>query len=568
MYFFNNTIKILGNESFEGFFKKKYERDEKIYALITLFAYPLFYILDYFVVKPELRHIFLLIRLGGAFVILMAFILCMTKIINYVQLMYAMKITIISGVNLMFIFLDTKDMLCYNINFCTLYLAASFIAPWKPRHSCIIVAIDFTSYLLACAYAGLSFEEQILSGRLIVLTCSAFYILQMYVRHRNLILDYEKQTMLIKAYKALTDKNNWINSQYHQLVIYKESLDATSDGILILNLNLDLTIRTIHYVNKNFIRFTGFDGKDIDLVKPLFLRKKHLDFDGNLKELTELSNKKILNYEIEYIHKNGSRMLGDISMSILKKGQTQLHLIAIIRDVTIKKMIQQKVVNQKFKDHLTNMTILTETLEKERSRFSEDLHEGIGQMLTTAKVNLNCFLNSHDKEKNEVLIQNTVELLITSINEISLVAFNLVPPSLREFGLAAAVEELCLKWSCDGQCLVDFKTNLWKKRLSKNIEIHVWRLIQEVTNILFKKPQPFNGRIELLKINRYVILCVGEDNFSLIGNDAKRKLKNIRVRSAMLNGRVYVFGKPDVEGTYIEVVFNQDQYHGSRVHEG
>lgn len=567
MNYFDNTIATIEAESFDAFFKEKYERDEKMYALITLCIYPLFYFLDYFVVSPELSPIFLQIRLWGAFVIAIALILCIKRKLNYTGLMYMMKITIIVGVNMMFLLVEQKDMLTYNINYCSLYLAATFIAPWRHTHSFIIVTIDLICYLFVCINREISLSEQVATGRLVVMTCWAFYIFQMYIRFRNLRQDYEKQLMLVRAYKSLTDKSNWINNQYHQLVIYKESLDATSDGILILVLNTNLSIKKVHYVNKNFVRFTGFDGKNMELIKPLFLKKANLDFESNLRDLIELPQNRTRIYEIEYMHKNGNRMHGDISVSVLNRDQNQIHLIVIIRDVTIKKLIQQKVVNQKFRDHIANMAILTDTLEKERSRFSEDLHEGIGQVLVAGKANLNCYLNSRNKEKNEVLVQTTIDLLTTAINEMKLIVFHLVPPSLKEFGLATALDELCKREPETGNYFIDFKTNLWNKRLSKNIEIHVWRLIQEAVATLLDGSEASEVTILLCKINRYVIIQIKNNGNGMSLTEAKHKLKNIRIRAEMLNARLFVSTRPQVNGTHVEVLFNQDRYPGSLIYE-
>ncbi|MBV6647995.1 MAG: type IV pili methyl-accepting chemotaxis transducer N-terminal domain-containing protein, partial [Cyclobacteriaceae bacterium] len=106
------------------------------------------------------------------------------------------------------------------------------------------------------------------------------------------------------------------------------------------------------------------------------------------------------------------------------------------REINTEK-IEKKVREQQYRS-----VLIMEGQEEERERLSRELHDGIGQMLTALKLNLESIIPSnsiHTKAK----IKETRELVSTIIKETRRVSSNLIPSSLSDFGIVPAVKKFC-----------------------------------------------------------------------------------------------------------------------------
>lgn len=62
------------------------------------------------------------------------------------------------------------------------------------------------------------------------------------------------------------------------------------------------------------------------------------------------------------------------------------------------------------------------------------------------------------------------------------IAHDLLPPALDKFGLVAALEELCDQIESGGQHRIQSKFSYTANTLTKNDELHVFRMVQELIN--------------------------------------------------------------------------------------
>ena len=92
---------------------------------------------------------------------------------------------------------------------------------------------------------------------------------------------------------------------------------------------------------------------------------------------------------------------------------------------------------------LLNKRILTAVLrteEKARSRFSKELHDGLGPLLSSAKMSLTALAREeHDAEQREI-IDNTTYVIDEAIRSLREISNNLSPQVLNDFGLARGIQ--------------------------------------------------------------------------------------------------------------------------------
>lgn len=101
---------------------------------------------------------------------------------------------------------------------------------------------------------------------------------------------------------------------------------------------------------------------------------------------------------------------------------------------------------------ILNTVLRTE--EKERRRFSKDLHDGLGPLLSSAKMSVSALSTSDMSAQNQEILRNVTYVVDEAIRSLREVSANLSPHLLDNFGLARAVSNFINKLP-HGECISD-----------------------------------------------------------------------------------------------------------------
>lgn len=133
---------------------------------------------------------------------------------------------------------------------------------------------------------------------------------------------------------------------------------------------------------------------------------------------------------------------------------------------------------------------IIEAEEKERKRIASDLHDGVGQLMTAAWMNLQAL----DEEMKEAqpptypMFNKTLELVKESCNEVRQVSHNMMPNALLRKGLVNAVKEFISQLNT-GKLSIHLATEELKNPLPSHVETILYRVIQESVNNVVKHAQ-------------------------------------------------------------------------------
>jgi len=226
------------------------------------------------------------------------------------------------------------------------------------------------------------------------------------------------------------------------------------------------------------------------------------------------------------------------------KNQKQRQLLATQR---IKELEQEK--------QITAAQSLLEGETTERARLSRDLHDGLGGMLSVAKLKMTSMRgNMTIPEENVLAFNSAIDLLDTSIKELRRVAHNLMPESLMKYGLNAALSDFCL--STDK---VKYHFYGIDRRPDEKTEIATYRIINEVVNNALRHSEAANINVQLLIDESRLHVSVEDDGKGFDPAIAEagggNGLRNIRSRVTSLNGKIEIFTSPG-KGTEVNVEFN------------
>ena len=198
-----------------------------------------------------------------------------------------------------------------------------------------------------------------------------------------------------------------------------------------------------------------------------------------------------------------------------------------------------------------------EAEENERRRIAAELHDGVGQMMSAAKMNLSAFeqelvFNDPGQRKN---FENVIGLVDESCKEIRNVSHQMMPDALLKSGLISAVKEFLSK--IDTRVLkVTLHTEGLNKRLEGNIETMLYRVIQECVNNVLKHSEADHMDISIFSDKEGIAATI-EDNGKGFDVNAQRNteglgLKNIASRIAYLKGTVDYTGTQG-KGTVVAI---------------
>ena len=134
---------------------------------------------------------------------------------------------------------------------------------------------------------------------------------------------------------------------------------------------------------------------------------------------------------------------------------------------------------------LLNKRILTAVLrteEKARSRCSKELHDGLGPLLSSARMSLSALSREERSADQREIIDNTTYVIDEAIRSLREISNNLSPHVLNDFGLARGVQNFIDKSAAMHDAKIRFTTNLRTERYDTDIEVILYRVICELIN--------------------------------------------------------------------------------------
>jgi len=193
--------------------------------------------------------------------------------------------------------------------------------------------------------------------------------------------------------------------------------------------------------------------------------------------------------------------------------------------------------------------------EDERSRLARDLHDELGALLTSAKLDaarLRSRLGAQAPEARERLasLVRTLDSVIALKRQI---IEDLRPSALANLGLVAALEILAREFA--ERSGLEVTTDFAPLVLPAEAELVVFRLLQEATTNIAKHAKARHVSLSLREVSGQTVLSVSDDGVGFDVSQALRSahgLAGMRFRVHAESGRMAVESQPGV-GTTIEV---------------
>ena len=347
-------------------------------------------------------------------------------------------------------------------------------------------------------------------------------------------------TKFVKARSNNLGRKENKNSTRRNQNLLSDIVDILREGIWIIDRNNVTT-----FVNPAMCEMLGFSREEM-LGKELFFFMNESGKELCKYLIARRKNGISEQHDFEFIKKDGSSIFVIMNTSPVKDEQgNYTGAVAGVTDITERRLAEdkKKMQNQE----------MVKMLDEERYKISANLHDGIGQTILAAKLNINIFKN--DPQNNSSRLDKVLQMLDSASREMRDICTNIYPGITGEEGLEAAIHNnvqntLVL---CGIKCNINIKL---KNKLPRNVEINIFRIIQEIIANTIKHSNAGEFSLELCRDHGCLSL-ICEDNGLGFKNKKEDKrgcgLHNIQYRVDALGGELII---DSASGTGTKIVIS------------
>jgi PAS domain S-box-containing protein len=259
--------------------------------------------------------------------------------------------------------------------------------------------------------------------------------------------------------------------------------------------------------------------------------------------------KKYCSAEIDMIAKNGSLLTFRVNFSLTHHNNELTEIFGIARNITTDNMLQNQVLSK-----------IIETEEREKKSFAEELHDGLGSLLSTINIYIG-LLQKKEKtsdEKNSYL-KELNKLVHEAIDNVRMYANSLTPNVLNDFGLRTAIKLYCEKINTTRPDFIQINVPARLLQVDKIVEINIYRILMELINNSIKYSGAKQIQIHLNSEGKNLLMKYIDNGkgFSveqaLSSSVSGMGVKNVFARVKSLNGTCDFESDPG-KGVHVSII--------------
>ncbi|WP_085522536.1 HAMP domain-containing sensor histidine kinase [Tuberibacillus sp. Marseille-P3662] len=270
---------------------------------------------------------------------------------------------------------------------------------------------------------------------------------------------------------------------------------------------------------------------------------------GNLlKKRLERLAESILKYE-----------RGDFTYRVPELGEDEIGMVAEHLNqmaVQIEKQVAslQKLSSEKAE---WNEQMKKAAVTEERQRLARELHDAVSQQLFAISMMSSAILETADEQMDGQAAQQLgmIENMAGNAqNEMRALLLHLRPATLEGKGLKEGIEDLLTEFQAKQSLNMDWRINDIP-RLTKGVEDHLFRIVQEGLSNVFRHSQAQKVSLRLHVLNRQLHLKIIDDGVGFYMDEQKRAsygLRSVQERAHEIGAVAEIVSFPD-KGTQIEV---------------
>lgn len=337
---------------------------------------------------------------------------------------------------------------------------------------------------------------------------------------------------------------------------FQKFLESAPDSMLIVNREGSIVL-----VNSQTEKIFGYPreeliGRPIEILIPERFRNSHV---AHRRDYTQSPRTRSMGMGLDLFgrRKDGREFPVEISLSPVD-GEG---VIAAVRDVTERKKIEEEL--RKNKETVLLHGEFMKATEQEQRRIGQELHDGLGQLLTGAALRAKA-LAEVLKEKNSeeaAEVSEIIRLVNESISEARRISRGLVPIALEKRTFSDALEELAYHAEASSGIRCAFEERGKVPALETDVTIHLYRIAQEALHNAIRHSGANHITIRLEGDGQGIILTV-EDNGVGLPEEQKPNqgmgLTLMKYRARLIGGALEIM-RQSTRGTVVTVWYRRHE---------
>lgn len=193
--------------------------------------------------------------------------------------------------------------------------------------------------------------------------------------------------------------------------------------------------------------------------------------------------------------------------------------------------------------------------ELERKRVATELHDGIGSLLSTLKLNaesIDIKTKGFD-EKEQLAYQNVIDLIDRACVELRNISHNMMPTGIEQFGPIHSLNSIIKKITQTEKINFNLQVDKIDERFNRDFELSIYRIVLELINNILKHSMAKNATIQILRSEEHLSILVEDDGEGFDTSAIKEGMGfvNIQSRVKAFNGKFTIDSNIGKGSTFI-----------------
>lgn len=181
-------------------------------------------------------------------------------------------------------------------------------------------------------------------------------------------------------------------------------------------------------------------------------------------------------------------------------------------------------------------------LENSRRRTSLELHDEVGQVLTSILLQLQLLQQSEDFDYVKGRLAGLHHITLQTLEEVRRISHNLRPTLLEKLGLEAAVEAQIKEYRNSTGILVEFRRHNLQERLNNEVETIVYRAVQEGLTNVARHAEATKVMINLTVKANHLLLQISDNGQGMSAREKSTGLGllGMEERVRLIRGKLWI----------------------------
>jgi len=294
------------------------------------------------------------------------------------------------------------------------------------------------------------------------------------------------------------------------------------------------------YINKQTELFFGRTVEELSTLKSFdfwaFPNKRN-EYVSELKLKGYVYNKEVI-----LRNENGETITVLMSSNIITYYGEQV-IFSVYNDISKLKLLEQEILNTAI-----------ETEELERQRFAQELHDGIGPLLSTIKMYVQWLLKPDSKADKTKILEKIQSIVVETHETVRQISFKLSPHILQNFGLIAALHSFTEKIQETASIFIKIDAETYLQK-SIQLETILYRILTECITNTLKHAEASEIWIQITENDKKIMIHFSDNGKGFDLNERKDTglgLNNIKARLQSINGGINLHSQLG-KGTKIDI---------------